>query len=100
MGFDGSFIGGNFFEALGVIGAGRGFAFEDALLHGEIVLAAGGVFDGRRGGVVSQGQAGAGGVEHADGFVGKLAADHVAGGGGGGGGGGGPASPKNRSREG
>src|ERR1017187_5567894 len=78
MGFDASFIGGNFFEALGVIGAGSGFAFEDALLHGEIVLAADGVFDGRRRGVVSQGEAGAGGVEPADGLVGKLAAHHVA----------------------
>ena len=61
-----------------MIGADGLFAGKDALLDFEVVDTAVEVFNGRRGGVLAEGEFGAGGIEDADGFIGQLAAGHVA----------------------
>src|SRR6185437_791222 len=54
------------------------FALEDTLLDGKIVDLSNGIFYGTRSGVLPEGKARAGGIEHADRLVGQLAASQVA----------------------
>ena len=76
LGFSSVFGGrarfGDIGQALGMVGAHGRFAFEHARLHGQIVQGAGGVFDGRRDGVLAQRQPGASGIQDADGFIGQA----------------------------
>src|SRR6185312_13049565 len=65
-------------QALGMVFADRGFAFQDLLLDLEIVDAAGGVFDGGRNRVLAERKAGAGSVEYADSLVRQLASGQIA----------------------
>ncbi len=78
LGFGLGAVAGDFLEALLVVRAQRGFALENARLDGQIVERAGGVFDGRRNGVLAERQPRTRGIEHADGLVGKLAIGQIA----------------------
>ena len=78
MGFDFRALGSNLLQPLAVVRAYHGFAFQDAFLHGEIVELPHAVFNGGRGGALSQCQPRAGSIEHADRFVGQLATRKIA----------------------
>ena len=65
-------------KPLGVIGAERRLLAQHSPLHHKILELTSGVFDDGRDGVLGQRQSGAGGVQHAHRFVGKLAIRQIA----------------------